>query len=175
LVASRRALPRLPWLALVGGVFLFAQIRLDSHLNSFGYEGGYLLTALAAVAVLVGVAGAPDGAASRILGWRPLAAVGGISYGLYLWHWPVFLILNAGRLDLPWLPLQLLRFVVTFAIAISSFVLLERPALALRSRFRPPTGPPSTSPPGTPGPPAADHRSDAPLSPPSPAPSAPVS
>ena len=64
-----------------------------------------------------------------MLGWRPLAAVGAISYGLYLWHWPVFLILNGGRLDLPWLPLQAVRFAVTFAVATASYLLLERPVL----------------------------------------------
>lgn len=163
LVASRRTLPRSGWFAVGGGLFLAAQVRLDTHLDSFGYEGGYLLTALAAAAVLVGVVGAPDGPVARTLGRAPLVAVGRISYGLYLWHWPVFLILNGGRLDLDWLPLQVVRFVVTFAAAAASYVLIERPALRLRSRFRPPTRTPTTqtptpTPTGAPTPPTAATR-----------------
>jgi peptidoglycan/LPS O-acetylase OafA/YrhL len=124
-------------LTLLGGAFLVGQIRLDEHLASFGYEGGFVLTALAAAAVLVGVVGAPDGLPARVLGARPLAAIGSISYGLYLWHWPIFLILNASRLELDWFPLQVVRFAVTFAVATASYLLLERPALRLRRRFRP--------------------------------------
>jgi peptidoglycan/LPS O-acetylase OafA/YrhL len=150
LVASRRTLPRLPVLALVGGLFLLGQVRLDSHLGSFGYEGGYVLTALAAAAVLAGVIGAPGAAPDRVLGWGPLVAVGRISYGLYLWHWPIFLVLNGGRLDLPWLPLQIVRFVVTFAVATASFFLLESPALRLSSRFRPVPAPSSAPAPSVP-------------------------
>jgi peptidoglycan/LPS O-acetylase OafA/YrhL len=166
LIASRRPLPRIPWIALLGGLFLLGQIRLDRHLSSFGYEGGYVLTALAAVALVVGVVGAPDGGAARILGWRPLAVVGAISYGLYLWHWPVFLILNAGRLDLPWFPLLLVRFAVTFAVATASYLLLERPALRLRTRFRPATGAAGAG---------AEHASAGSLSPLNQTPHAPVS
>jgi peptidoglycan/LPS O-acetylase OafA/YrhL len=129
LVASRVQLPRTPLPALLGGAFLVGQIRLDGHLNGFSYEGGFVLTALAAAAIVAGIVGAPDGRLATVLGWRPLAAVGAISYGLYLWHWPVFIILNGGRVPLDWLPLQALRFAVTFAVAGTSYLLLERPVL----------------------------------------------
>ena len=83
--------------ALLGAAFLVGQVRLDSHLAGFSYEGGFVLTALAAAAIIAGIVGAPDGWVATALGWRPLAAVGTISYGLYLWHWPVFIILNGSR------------------------------------------------------------------------------
>jgi hypothetical protein len=53
--------------------------------------------------------------------------LGTISYGVYLWHWPVNVLFNAERLNLHGLPLQALRFAITFAIAGLSYRFLERP------------------------------------------------
>jgi peptidoglycan/LPS O-acetylase OafA/YrhL len=62
-----------------------------------GYVYQWLLpmvSLLALVVVLVVVH--PAARASRgMLGWRPLVVVGRRSYGLYLWHWPIFALLGA--------------------------------------------------------------------------------
>ena len=57
-----------------------------------------LVTVLALVVVLVVVHPAATGMRT-ILGWAPLVAVGRRSYGLYLWHWPVFVLLDATNGD----------------------------------------------------------------------------
>ena len=62
-----------------------------------GYVYQWLLpmvTLLALAVVLVIVHPAARGI-RRLLAWRPLVAVGRRSYGLYLWHWPVFVLLGA--------------------------------------------------------------------------------
>ena len=64
--------------------------------------------------------------------------LGRISYGIYLWHWPVFRYLHEARLGLSWGPTQLVRIAVTLAAATISFYVLERPLLRLRHRFDPP-------------------------------------
>jgi hypothetical protein len=76
---------------------------------------------------------------ARLLAWEPLRRTGVISYGLYLWHWPVFLILSPDRTGLTGPPLLAVRLGVTFALAAASYILVENPVRsgALRRRLRP--------------------------------------
>ena len=67
----------------------------------------------------------------------PLVALGRISYGLYLWHWPVFLVLNGGRLHWGFVPLTLVRLAASLAMAVASFFLVEQPFLRLKRRLEP--------------------------------------
>jgi hypothetical protein len=64
---------------------------------------------------------------ARGLAWKPLHFVGTISYGVYLWHWPVIVYLNGTRTGLSTWPLNLLRIAVTLALSTASYYLVERP------------------------------------------------
>jgi len=99
------------------------------------YEWGYLVFVLV-TAVLVADLYA-GGLTSRLLHHEPLVFVGRISYGLYLWHWPVYLVLNGGRIHWPFIPLTLLRLAVSGLCALASFVLVERPFLRVKDRLEP--------------------------------------
>ncbi|MCK0114351.1 acyltransferase, partial [Ornithinimicrobium sp. F0845] len=48
-----------------------------------------LVPVLGTAAVIVGGFTASRVGAARLLGWAPLVWVGGLSYSLYLWHWPL--------------------------------------------------------------------------------------
>ncbi len=74
------------------------------------------------------------GTFARGLAWRPLHFVGTISYGVYLWHWPVIVYLTAARTGLSTWPLNLLRIAVTLAISTASYYLVERPIRLARFR-----------------------------------------
>ena len=67
------------------------------------------------------------GAFSRLLGWRPVAWVGDVSYSLYLWHWPVIVVFvaRAGHAPTTGQALALVGGCLLAAAASTRFV--ERP------------------------------------------------
>jgi peptidoglycan/LPS O-acetylase OafA/YrhL len=101
------------------------------------YGGGMAAVALAVAVVVAHVVLVPSGWSARALSVRPLPALGLISYGVYLWHWPVFIAANADRTGLEGLPLFAARCGVTLTLATLSYVLVERP-VQLRVRMRRP-------------------------------------
>ncbi|UOR02246.1 acyltransferase [Leucobacter allii] len=55
-----------------------------------------LVPVLGTAAVIVASSARPRAfEAARLLGWRPVAWVGGLSYSWYLWHWPVLVLAEA--------------------------------------------------------------------------------
>jgi peptidoglycan/LPS O-acetylase OafA/YrhL len=138
-VAGRAVpLPGRRSLGLFGLAGLAAAFVLARDTAGWLYRGGFLLIALLAVAVVI-AAGTDGTTTARLLSVQPLRRVGLISYGLYLWHWPVYVVLNPARLGFGGAGLVLLRLAVTFALATASFLLVERPvrAGALGRRWSP--------------------------------------
>lgn len=74
-----------------------------------------------------------DSMINRILSLKGLVWVGTISYGLYLWHYPVFAVMKQFRFD--WVRVITLGSAITFAATTLSFYLLEKPFLRLKKKF----------------------------------------
>jgi peptidoglycan/LPS O-acetylase OafA/YrhL len=91
------------------------------------YRGGFATLAVAGAFLLTVVTTRPDGRLHSALAWRPLTSVGVISYGLYLYHWPIFVWLSPERGGLGEWPLLALRLTATFTAATLSYFLVERP------------------------------------------------
>jgi peptidoglycan/LPS O-acetylase OafA/YrhL len=132
--ATRSALPLV--LSSCGLVSLTVIAMTADGAPSEFRDGLLLLIALAAAALVAGVVLDTGQPVARLLSTRPFVGIGRISYGMYLWHWPVFLVLNGERTGLQGYVLAALRVAVTIAIAGASFVLIERPVQRLRWRPR---------------------------------------
>ena len=60
--------------------------------------------------------------------------MGKISYGTYLWHFPLFALLDSARMHLYGYPLLVVRIGVTLLVATASFYLVEEPIRRGRMR-----------------------------------------
>ncbi len=92
------------------------------------YRGGFLAFSLLTCAAILAIL-ADVGPVRRVLSAWPLPPIGRISYGLYLYHWPIYLWLTASRTGLSGWSLLALRVGVTFAVAIASYRYVEQPII----------------------------------------------
>jgi peptidoglycan/LPS O-acetylase OafA/YrhL len=112
-------------------------IATVSALTNYGHETdrimdtlGFTLTAILSAGLLI--AAREDGWLNRVLSLPPLAYIGRISYGIYLWHYPILAYVR------PHAPLATAACVVaTVGISVLSFELVERRVLALKRYFPP--------------------------------------
>jgi peptidoglycan/LPS O-acetylase OafA/YrhL len=89
--------------------------------------------------LIVGAAAFPHlerGRVTRVLWWRPLAALGLASYSVYLWHIYVLDYLTGKGID-GFVLLTLTAVPISIAAAAISYKLIEEPFLRLRRRWSP--------------------------------------
>jgi peptidoglycan/LPS O-acetylase OafA/YrhL len=107
----------------MGTAWVFA----DGVNSSWLFTGGLFAHSLAA-AVLVGLCvRAPHTLLAQVLAWRPLRWLGLISYSLYLWHWPVIVLLPAPWPELGGWLRTVLVCTVSIDLAALSKYLIEDP------------------------------------------------
>jgi len=114
----------------VGGAGLVTVLwmsMVDSSATAWIYRGGFTLVAVATAGIIASVALLPDSPWARLLSLRPVRYLGAISYGLYLFHWPIFVLVDNARTGLVGWPLFLVRVGLSFATAAASFHFLEMP------------------------------------------------
>jgi len=114
-------------LGIVGAAGAVSIFLLTTSVSSFPYTGGFFLLGLCVAAVIVAAVAVPRSIVPRFLARAPIRYVGRISYGLYIWHWPIYIWLNNERTGLSGWALFAVRAAVTFGVSVVSFHLVERP------------------------------------------------
>ena len=110
---------------LAASLIFVGLVAVASLQQAWIYGGGLVGVALVSAVLIAAVV---DGRfPARLLEAAPLVAIGKVSYGLYLYHWPVFLLLDAERTGLEQVPLFALRCGVTALLTVGSYALIEQP------------------------------------------------
>jgi peptidoglycan/LPS O-acetylase OafA/YrhL len=125
---------------MLGGIAL-AGLMIIAVISPAADEAGFFalvspLVALLSVVVIADIV-TRRGRLGRLLGLRPLVHLGVISYGVYLWHYPLIVALHYAPNRIPQSPVAtiLIGLVGSIAMAELSYRLVERPCLRLKVRF----------------------------------------
>ncbi|WP_435202286.1 acyltransferase family protein [Janibacter sp. GS2] len=134
-VSQRTRAPELPmWLIEWGGL-----VGLISSVISFAFvtpysawmfnQGGMLAFGIGSALLVLACADRRTNLTRTLFAWRPLAFVGERTYGLYLWHWPIYVALAPTPLgDHPVL-LFIIGMAATVLVAHLSYTYLEQPII----------------------------------------------
>lgn len=115
-------------MAGLGIVAFVAAVNTDNAMRHYGHNGGLIpLFALICLGLSM-----DKTFFHRFFGWRPLVYLGEISYGVYMWQFPVYLWYTAYVLGAVKTPLTLLHFVLYFIVLVAvstiSYEFIEKPA-----------------------------------------------
>lgn len=95
--------------------------------RDFMYRGGFVVCAFLATGLVATAALRPQSSLTKVLSLRPLVVVGVVSYGAYLWHWPIIVLINESVVPFGGLSLDLIRIALIAIFTVASYFLLERP------------------------------------------------
>jgi len=127
-IRSRRGLIGVQIAGLAGLAYVaFAFVHFHDGDLFLYRKGGFALFALAGTAVILAAVHPTPTAVQGMLSPRPFRFIGRMSYGLYLWHWPVDVYLTADRLGHDGKTLFVARAAATFVFALLSYKLVEIP------------------------------------------------
>ena len=118
---------------VVASLALILALTLGAWRAPGALEWTMTLVEFAAAALLIASA-APKSWVSRALSAPPLVATGILSYGIYLWHYPLALYF---RDRMPWFEAMLTVLAIAFLAAAMSHLLIEKPLQGFRRNLRP--------------------------------------
>jgi hypothetical protein len=109
----------------VGVVWFFLNA---GEFDNWMYRGGFLVIALFSALLIAATVHPGSRLSPKVFGVAPLLWIGVRSYGIYLWHWPVFMVTRPhADLPLTGIPLLALRLGITVVLAMLSYKYVEEP------------------------------------------------
>ena len=123
-VTARRWLNLLSYIALgaLGITMLMAR-----GTSTWVFQFGFVVVALATALLITAVNALDHHPVTRLLSWQPLTYLGRLSYGIYLWHYPVIALVTNRLTHLQGISLFSVRLVLTGLLAVASYHLVEVP------------------------------------------------
>jgi peptidoglycan/LPS O-acetylase OafA/YrhL len=125
--APRRGRSPIAACGLLGAAALLWAMGAAGSDSTWLYRFGFLGIDVAVAAVILAAVAAPESLIPRVLSIAPVRAVGQISYGLCIWHFPLFLWLNSSSTGEAGTSLVVLRLAATLVVSVGSFVVIEQP------------------------------------------------
>ena len=131
---TRRAQAVIRAAGSVSALFLLGLGRFANWDDSFMHCGGYTFAALSAASVIITLLRASPEWLTRAMSSQVPVWTGHISYGLYLWHYPVFALISMTPIQETPLAVPAM-FGLSFAAAVASFLVVERRFLEWKERL----------------------------------------
>lgn len=119
-------------IALAG---IFAVINTVTWYSPWMGWIGYVLVAGAAMFVIADLVLGRHSLLAPPLAWRPMVFIGRISYGLYLFHLPVYYMVEHAMPEAPLVTRFVVKVVISVTVATASYYLVEKRFLKLKDRF----------------------------------------
>jgi peptidoglycan/LPS O-acetylase OafA/YrhL len=114
-------------LALPAALVIVAAFVWWDETRAFTFHGGLAIFAVLSVIVVVACWTRAPGRMTEALGSRPMRSIGKVSYGLYLWHWPVMVYLDEVRTGFGGPGLLLVQLALAGVLAAGSYRWIEMP------------------------------------------------
>lgn len=111
--------------AAAAGITFCAVAITATESAAWMFPAGFVAVALASAALVLGAEFSTG--ARRLLQFPALIFLGQISYGLYLWHWPVRVLLGQRVLHLNGAVLGAAQLAISLVVAVLSYRFLEQP------------------------------------------------
>lgn len=126
----------------LGGAVVITSLPLIAYAVAFvpyymknANLAAFTIVHVATAATIVQVVAGPSSLITRSLSWAPLVFVGKLSYSLYLWHVPVCYYLDMLGLSWPFSIGVAVRVLLSAALALASYYLIERRFSRLKTHF----------------------------------------
>jgi peptidoglycan/LPS O-acetylase OafA/YrhL len=123
-------------IAVVSSVFFVYMLATATNFDAMLYlYGGFTLVSLAVGAILIVLVQWPPMEILRVLRFAPLVWLGRMAYGLYLWHWPIRLLVYHHQDSEQPLSRVTVAALLSITLTLLSFFCIERPFLRLKKQF----------------------------------------